>query len=250
MNERLRTCMAERGVSLRELSDHVQVDPKTVERWITSARVPHRTHRWATAKFLDSDELYLWPAAFDAARAKSASEAELVGFYPNRGAVPVGLWRTLAESSAEAVDVLVMAGLFLPDGYPDLLGTLAMKARLGLRLRFAVGDPDCSAVALRGQEEGIGADLAARVRLSLRYLHELRRTPGVQVQLHDTTLYNSLYRFDSDLLVNTHVYGAPAALSPVLHLRRTGGGQSFEHYMAGFERVWKTTRESTIPEAI
>ena len=32
--------------------------------------------------------------------------------------------------------------------------------------------------------------------------------PGIEVRLHATTLYNSLYRFDQSLLVNTHAYGA------------------------------------------
>jgi hypothetical protein len=32
-----------------------------------------------------------------------------------------------------------------------------------------------------------------------------------QIRLHDTPLYNSIYRFDDELLVNTHVYGLLAA---------------------------------------
>jgi hypothetical protein len=32
------------------------------------------------------------------------------------------------------------------------------------------------------------------------------------------------------MLVNAHVYGAPAAHSPVLHLRRLPGGRLFDHY--------------------
>ena len=29
----------------------------------------------------------------------------------------------------------------------------------------------------------------------------------MSIHLHDTTLYNSIYRFDDELLVNTHVWG-------------------------------------------
>jgi transcriptional regulator with XRE-family HTH domain len=244
-NERLRSRIADRGVSLDEVARHVSVDPKTVERWITKGRVPHRTHRWATAKYLHADETYLWPDALDAARTGSASQAEFVGLYPTRAAIPVGLWRSLVESTTEAVDIVVMAGLFLPDGFPELITGLADKARSGVRLRFAVGDPNSAAVALRGHEEGIGDDLAARARLSLRYLDALRRTPGAEVRLHGTTLYNSVYRFDTEMLINTHVYGAPAAQSPVLHLRRVTGGRLFDHYLAGFERVWAATTETS-----
>ena len=49
-------------------------------------------------------------------------------------------------------------------------------------------------------------------------------------------------RSDDTLLANTHVYGAPAAQSPVLHLRRTPGGTVFDHYADSFERVWRDSR--------
>ena len=55
--------------------------------------------------------------------------------------------------------------------------------------------------------------------------------PGIAVRLHGTTLYNSLYRYDDHLLVNTHTYGVAAGQSPVLHLRRSPGGRLFDHYM-------------------
>jgi hypothetical protein len=41
------------------------------------------------------------------------------------------------------------------------------------------------------------------------------------------------------MLVNAHVYGGPAAHSPVLHLKRLPGGQLFDRYQASFERVWE-----------
>jgi len=43
----------------------VSVDTKTVERWITRERVPHRPHRAAMAKLLGVDETYLWPSIAD-----------------------------------------------------------------------------------------------------------------------------------------------------------------------------------------
>jgi hypothetical protein len=75
---------------------------------------------------------------------------------------------------------------------------------------------------------------------TLTYLAALRDAPGVDLRLHRTTLYNSIYRFDGEMLVNTHVYGAPAAHSPVLHLQDRSGGL-FDHYAASFERVWAST---------
>jgi hypothetical protein len=42
----LRALLLERGVTLDRLAEAVRVDPKTVERWITKGRVPHRRHRY------------------------------------------------------------------------------------------------------------------------------------------------------------------------------------------------------------
>ncbi len=62
--------------------------------------------------------------------------------------------------------------------------------------------------------------------------------PGIEVHLHRTTLYNSLYRADDDLLVNAHVWGVNAYSAPVTHLRRLVAGSLFDTYAASFEAVW------------
>ena len=166
--------------------------------------------------------------------------SDVVRVYPSRAAVPAELWRTLFAGARHQVDVLVIAGLFLPDGHADFTAVLRRKGAEGVNIRYALGDPDSPAVALRGDEEGIGDGLAARTRITLTYLASLRDAPGIELRLHATTLYNSIYRFDGDMLVNPHVYGAPAAHSPVMHLRAQPGGL-FDHYAASFERIWATT---------
>jgi hypothetical protein len=238
-NERLRSCITGARLTIPDVAAQVGVDPKTVERWIVLGRVPHRSHRWATAALLGTDEAYLWPEIADDRRAQAASAAELVTFYSNRGAVPGVLWRSLLEAATGNIDVLVFSGLFLPDGYPEVAKLFASKAEQGVTVRLSLGDPDSEAVRRRGDEEGIGDGLAARVRLSLIYLRDAVGAPGVELRFHATTLYNSIYRFDDDMLVNAHVYGSPAAHSPVLHLRRLPGGRLFDHYQASFERVWE-----------
>ena len=238
-NERLRSCITGARLTISDVAAQVGVDPKTVERWIVPGRVPHRSHRWATASLLGTDEAYLWPEIADDRRTQAASAAELVTLYPNRGAVPGPLWRSLLDGAADRIDVLVFAGLFLPDGYPEVANLLAAKAEQGVKIRLALGDPDSDAVRRRGEEERIGEGMAARVRLGLMYLQDAISAPGVELRFHATTLYNSIYRFDDDMLVNAHVYGAPAAHSPVLHLRRLPGGRLVDHYQASFERVWE-----------
>jgi transcriptional regulator with XRE-family HTH domain len=237
-NERLRSRITSASLSMPEVADRLQVDPKTVERWITKDRLPHRRHRSAVAALLAADEAYLWPSVLNDIRTITASEAEIVTTYPHRGAVPDHLWNTVLDAARDSIDVLVYAGLFLVDGHPDLAATLTTKAERGTRTRLLFGDPESEIVAQRGEEEGIGENLAARIRLSLRYLSDVFDTPGIEVRQHTTILYDSIYRFDEDMLVNIHVYGASAPQNPVLHLRRIPGGRLFDHFLRAFDRVW------------
>ena len=59
-NERLRSSITGARLTITEVAAQVGVDPKTVERWIVLGRIPHRSHRWATAALLGTDEAYLF----------------------------------------------------------------------------------------------------------------------------------------------------------------------------------------------
>src|SRR4051794_3207957 len=237
-NERLRHAILDAGLSLDELATHVGADVKTVERWITKARVPHPRNRAAASRMLSVDELVLWPELADQ-RAHAVVDSEVVHVYPDRGAVPARTWYELLSSARERIDILVYAGLFLSDGHADLPALFRRKAQEGVGIRLLLGDPSSEAVARRGAEEGVGDAMAARIRMSMLYMQPAFDVSGVEVRFHGTTLYNSIFRFDSDLLVNMHVYGAVAAGSPVMHVRRIAGGRLFGHYLLSFERVWE-----------
>lgn len=239
-NELLRARIAARWWRPSDLAARVQVDTKTVERWIHTGRVPHRTTRWSVAQALGVDELTIWPEIADQQCTRAASQAELVTVYPNRGQVPPALWTSMIRDAAESISLLVYAGLFWFDAHADLCDLLKSRADAGVGVRLALGDPDAPAIAARGVEEGI--DMAARTRLTLGLIGPIVGHPGIEVRLHATTLYVSLYRADDVLLANTHVLGSPALHSPVLHLQRIHSGQMFDHYTASFERAWASAR--------
>lgn len=67
-------------------------------------------------------------------------------------------------------------------------------------------------------------------------------TPGIEFRFHGTTLYNSIFRFDDEMIVNNHVYGAPGAHAPAMHLRKLGAGTLFATYAASFTEVWSLSR--------
>ena len=237
-NARLRSAMIKAGLDPQGLGQQLTVDPKTVERWISQDRVPHRRHRMAAAAMLRADELFLWPSTENDQRSQSATRAEFTDRYPNRGAVPVNLWAEALDSATEAIDLLAFAASFLHDSVPDFDEMLIKKARTGVPVRLLFGDPSSPAVRLRGEEEGIGDLLAARCRLTWNYWASALDEPGIDARAHGCTLYSSIFRFDDRLLVNPHMYGAPASHAPVHVITRVAGGRLFTNYMSSFERTW------------
>lgn len=241
-NDRLRDSMLRSGLTPSAIAEKVGVDPKTVERWITQDRIPYPRHRHAIAALLRESESYLWPTALSPERATRVAQSEVVTIYPRRSGVPLDLWQRLLNNATQRVGILVYSGLFLPEYMPRLISTLREKAEAGAEVQILLGDPDSPHVAIRGSEEGIGEAMASKIRNVLSFYERLRNVPRVSIRFHSTTLYNSIYWFDEEMLVNTHVYGFPAAHAPVLHLRRLSGGDFFDTYADSFERVWTSSR--------
>ena len=243
--------MQRTGTAIDDLALCCGVDPKSVERWLTLGRVPHRANRWDAARRLGYDEDYLWPDAPGRGqkRRAEASKSELVGLYPDRGSVPRGTWHQLLGGAREEIAILAHAALFLAED-PATRRLLAEQARDGVRVRWLLGDPSSASVAQRGEEESIGsATVGAKVRNALSFLRPLAGEGLIEIRLHDTTLYNSIYRTDDQVLVNAHVYGNTAACAPVLHLRKVSGGSLVTVYLECIERVWEQAKPWTGEEA-
>lgn len=243
-NERLRDAIHKNGFTPVALAEKLGVDAKTAERWLTQDRVPYPRHRSAIAALLREHEAYLWPNALTPERATKVAQSELVELYPRRSSVPDTLWRRLFTDAQEQIGILAYAGLFLPEQNPKLVPTLRAKAGAGVRVRILLGDPDSNEVAQRGADEGIGDAMAGKVRNVMAFYDKLRGIDGVEVNYHSTILYNSIYWSDDEMLVNTHIYGVPAAHAPVMHLRRLSGGDFFDGYADSFDRVWEKSRSA------
>lgn len=235
-NDRLRTAMLERGVTPLELAAALQVDPKSVERWI-KGRTPYRRHRYAVAAQLGVDETYLWPDALSPDQVANASESEIVNVYAHRWTVPSELWRNFFDDAQREIGVLVYSGLFLAED-AGVQRIFRRKAETGATVRILLGDPDSDQVSQRGSEEGIDQTMAAKIRNAMVLYKPLRGIDGVEFRLHRTVLYSSIYQADDQLLVNTHIYNFPASQAPVLHLRRVAGGDMVTTYLESFEQVW------------
>jgi transcriptional regulator with XRE-family HTH domain len=238
VNERLRRAIHRAGLDLAGLADAVGVSVKSVERWISGESVPYPRTRYRVGAVVQEDESYLWPEAVNTA---SLNGAELIATYPRRTDVPHHLWTELLRASERNVDLLAFAGLFLAEEHTDWIPTLIRKAESGVRVRLLLGDPEGQQLALRDREYRISGGVAGRVSAVLAYYSE-RMPPQVEIRLHDTPLYNSIYRFDDEMLINVHVYGLLAAYTPTMHIRRMDGA-FFNTYVESYERVWASARQ-------
>ncbi|MFE2096994.1 XRE family transcriptional regulator [Streptomyces sp. NPDC059468] len=238
-NERLRAAMAAGGWTYAALADKVEVDPKSVERWVNLGRTPRRATAMLAAEILGEDVHALWPALRQARPARSVSP-ELVALYDQRADIPVSTFVDMLTQAREHIDVLVYAAVFLHEAYPRLNDLLRERAADGCAVRIAIGDPDSTNVQQRGMEERFGHGIESRCRLALMHYRPLAGVPGIEVRTHATTLYNSIYRADDQALVNAHVWGVNAYGAPVWHLRRSGQGGMFDTYASSFDAVWET----------
>ncbi|MFB8395887.1 XRE family transcriptional regulator [Streptomyces yangpuensis] len=233
--------MASGGWTHASLASATGVDPKSVERWVNLGRTPRRATALLAAEILGEDVHALWPALRQA-RAARAVSPELVALYDQRADLPVSLFVDLLTTARERIDVLVYAAVFLHEAYPRLNDLLRERAADGCTVRIAIGDADSENVRQRGQEERFGHGIESRCRLALMHYRPLADVPGIELRTHSTTLYNSLYRADDEVLVNAHVWGVNAYGAPVWHLRRHEAGGMFDTYADSFNAVWETAR--------
>lgn len=242
-NERLRDAMRRAGHSYESLGAAAGMDPKSVERWVTKDVVPHARNRLAVAAEVHEEETWLWPTAANARRIEQAARSELVQLYPRRSMLTPDDWIRLLSKANAFIDVLVFAGLFLPEQVPNAISLIKSRAADGVRVRLLLGEPNSAAVAVRGVEEGIGDAVATKVQNALSLLRApLAKAPNVAVRLHGTTLYTSIYRADDEMVANPHVVGLPAAQAPALHLRRLAPGGLFDTYTTAYDKVWEDAK--------
>lgn len=242
-NERLRSALLARGMTIQDLAAEIGVIPKTIERWVTQGKVPYRRHQYATATALQVDVTMLWEDSRTQESAADLSKAEIVTVYPHRHVVPTDLWREMCERAKERIEILVYAGIGLAED-PRFLSVLQAKSK-SVAIRVLMGDPACEAVIQRGIDEGHHI-MDGKIRNALvNYSPLFVSHPDIAFRLHDTVLYNSIYRADDEMLVNTHVYGIGAYMAPVLHLRRLPGAGLFDTFANSVQQTWEGARPVT-----
>ncbi len=235
MNELLRRVLLQARLREDDVAARLGVDPKTVRRWL-NGRVPYPHNRAAIADLLGAEEAELWPGAGGTLTAKVRPDG-LGTVYPHRWAVPREVWIRFFASAEREIGILADSALFLAEDR-GIVRLLADKGRAGVAVRIALGDPESLRAAGSGEVEGIGDAAPATIRDALALFKPLNKVENVEIRLHQTVLYYSIYRSDEQLLVNQHVYGIPAAQAPVFCLRNRPSGEMALLYVDSFERLW------------
>jgi len=222
LNENLRRALLRARLSDEDVATHLEVDPKTVRRWL-EGRTPYLRHRWALAAVLGQDEADLWPEV----RTTQPRPAEVQAIYPHYHSVPKELWQDFFGSAKREIGILADTTLFLVVDR-QILATLADRAKVGVQERICLRDPG------RPQQ----SNMQGYNRAALSPHTDLRRLANIQVRIHHIALSSAIYRADDELLISQQVFGIPAAQRPVLHLRQANGSDMATTYLEIFDRIW------------
>ena len=231
MNETLCRALIQARLTEEDVAAGLQVDPKTVRRWL-EGRVPYLRHRWVIAAMVGADETDLWPQL----RAARARPDEVIAIYPHRDTVPREVWLRMFGSAQHQIGILDEADSPLGADRP-IFAALAKQARSGITIRVCMRVPDEGAAG-QGFDPQSGGGFTASVRDSVATYTPLREEGDVEVRLCQGTVYNSVYYADDQLLVTQRLYGVPVRSAPTLHLERVEGNDIAAAYYDAFAIAW------------
>ena len=236
-NMRLKAALTAARLTVEDVAEKAAVDPKTVQRWI-KGRTPHPRHRWALVTLLGESEDYLWPPEDKPAGTDITCTEEVVAAFSHRADASQARWWDLLQGARSSIDLLGYAMLHLPEQHPDLMALLRRKGSAACRIRIALADPDSEEAARRDAEEGLDGGLLARIRTSAKYFGELGDCENVVMRFHSTPMYNSIFRFDDQMLVTPHIFATPGSKAPMIQLRKRKAGGVFDGFAQHFEDIW------------
>jgi transcriptional regulator with XRE-family HTH domain len=243
-NEALRKALTDARMNADDLAATIGVDPKTVARWLADeGRTPHPRHRWQAADALGVEEGVLWPEIVRAAL-KTGHDREVVAVYPYRSSVPKTLWRDLIARAERRLDFAGFTNYFLWLEQPGLRATLHRKAEAGAAIRWLIGDPNSDITTQREQIESVPLTVSTRIKVSLDELTKLHQdSPQVQARFSDKHISMSVWIFDDDMLVSTHLADLLGHDSPTLHLRRRAPDGLYDRYASHVAYLWDNARD-------
>ena len=211
-NHNLKNALQDAGLTVEEFAGIIQVDPKTVGRWISGESTPYPRHRATITKALALTEADLWPddAARDPAGPRTTNTDDVIRTwaYSTDENAPDPL--QLITSASEQIDIL-HTGLWF-----DLTGPIATaliaQAETGVQVRILTTSPTPA-------------------------LDQLAACEQIQLATGDTSGHYTLIRSDQTLTFTFLIPGEMAEPPHLLEARRGDGGL-YDRLLQNFDQLW------------
>jgi transcriptional regulator with XRE-family HTH domain len=213
-NEHLRTAITRSGLTLEEFADIVEVDVKTVQRWL-AGRIPYPRHRARVAGALDTTEHALWPDTVPVPTTTEEHElttpltGDAIAGYGHATDSAAPNTAALLSTAVERIEIAI-PNLASQPGLVELFHTSATNGR---QARIIIEDPDEQVEPL------LGLDAI-----------EVRASPAGENHI--------LYRADDEMLLVLTRIGSASVSPPIIHLRRQADGGLFDRLADDFDDRW------------
>jgi hypothetical protein len=222
-NDKLRAALQGAGLAPDDLAQIVQVDVRTVRRWL-SGSTPYPRQRGKVARALDLTEHDLWPeiATTPPSRTRAGQPTDLLAGYATASDLAAPDWKALMRDATNRIELLGDTLLPILDtpGVPNLL---AAKATHECEIRILVAYPG-------------------------RHLAPLLDQPGIAIRVLEAPAHQTTYRFDEQLLLTLHTHDRDADQAPLLHLRRAAPGGLFDRFAEHYQYLWEDDSQPLDPK--
>ncbi|MFG1915110.1 XRE family transcriptional regulator [Micromonospora sp. NPDC048898] len=176
-----------------------------------------------------------WPEVVRRA-IKVGSDRDLVGVYARRSDLPNSLFRELINKAGTRLWFGGYTSYFVWLEVPNAAAALGAKAQGGADVRFLLGDPRSDVTTERERIEATPLTLATRIAMTQA---EIAKSPApLAVRLSERHVAMSVWIFDDEAIVATHIGAGLGQDSVTMHLRRRESGGPFDRYVEHFESLW------------
>ncbi len=218
-NDHLRAALQHAGLTADQLADTIQVDERTVRRWL-SGQTPHARQRAKVARALELGQAELWPELAIEPPPRPSKTSEPVDAYTNIRQPGAPDLSELTRDARRHIDLLGRT-LRLVLATPGMTGLLAARANDGCSLRLLPQDPSQLPAPLLNQ-------------------------PGIEIRVLEAELPHLLYRYDDQLLLLLYAGREDTDYQPPLfHVSQRTAPLLFNWLVEHYERLW--SHDSTRP---
>ena len=218
-NENLQNALNQAGLTIEAFAQVINVDPKSVGRWVNGNTIPYPRHRRAIARALDLDEHELWP---DQTPAPGLDDQTADG-----GCDVVGSWGYADQHTAPNPGDLITE----TDGPIDLLDSHA-----GIQLTGETIDRLATAAA--------GRKIRVLTEHPTSQHTALIAQPSVELRVDDLWTEFWFLRAGDQMFFAINFQDDIQVLPPpILKLDGTITGGLFQRAQAKFEELWQQATE-------